>query len=831
MNHTHIGSATGVALVALCCTVAAAEPLSVTIRAPQPATAAGFKMGESRSPDGRTITVDSRSLRLDGRPWTPVMGEFHYARYPETEWREELLKMKAGGLDIVATYVFWIHHEEVEGQFDWSGSRSLRRFIETARDAGLKAIVRCGPWDHGEVRNGGFPDWLVAKGWRLRSDDPNYLAKARILYAQIADQLKGLLWKDGGPVIGIQFENEYGGPAAHLLTLKRIARELGLDVPIYTRTGWPAMRTPMPFGEILPLYGVYAEGFWDRELTAMPGQYWTGFHFSLLRSDSNIANELLGRRAARDANDVSQYPYLTCEIGGGMMTSYHRRILVYPEDIEATTLVKLGSGSNSPGYYMYHGGTNPDGRLTTLMECQATPMTNWNDLPVKTYDFQAPLGEYGQIRPQYHLLRRLHLFLGDFGPSLAAMAPVLPDARPAGKDDLSALRWCVRSDGRSGLVFVNNYQRLQPMPAKREVQFTLNLPSAPVTFPDEPVTIPGDARFFWPFNFDLGHGVQLAWATCQPICTIDQEKVRTVFFAQTSGVPARFAFSGAQDLKVLSGQFTTGSGLAVVRNVRPDAGVAMQLSGADGSTVQIVLLDEASSLALWKGRWLGRERVFLTEAGLVLDGNDLRLTSSEPSRLSVAVMPAPAKVTCGGDTVQGVDEGVFRRFTPQAPRPASLQAEMEAIQPAGPPRKISMGKISQPVAAEPNDADFEKAAVWRIKLPADLDLGLDPVLRIRYVGDVGRVTLNGRLITDNFYNGTAFDLGLRRHSPEILKGDLRIAVLPLAKDAPIYMADEARPDFGKAESVVRLDRVEIVPRYQTQLAAQAGASQDLKSVR
>jgi beta-galactosidase len=819
MNHTRARSATGMAFIALCCTLATAEPLSVMIQTPQPAAAAGFKMGESRSSDGRTLTVDGRSLRLDGRPWTPVMGEFHYARYPESEWREELLKMKAGGVDIVATYVFWIHHEEVEGQFDWSRRRSLRRFIETCRDAGLKAIVRCGPWDHGEVRNGGFPDWLLAKGWRLRSDDPNYLGKSRILYGQIAGQLRGLLWKDGGPVVGIQFENEYGGPAAHLLTLKQIAREVGLDVPIYTRTGWPALATPMPFGEIIPLYGVYAEGFWDRELTAMPGQYWTGFHFSLLRSDSNIANELLGRRSAGDANDVSQYPYLTCEIGGGMMTSYHRRILVFPEDIESTTLVKVGCGSNSPGYYMYHGGVNPEGRLTTLMECQATAETHWNDLPVKTYDFQAPLGEYGQIRPQYHLLRRLHLFLADFGPSMAGMRPVLPDVRPAGRDDLATLRWCARSDGRSGLVFVNNYQRLQPMPAKRDVQFTLNLASGPVTFPDEPVTIPGDARFFWPFNLDLGRGVRLAWATAQPICGIDDAEVRTLFFAEGPGVAARFAFGSSQDLKVLSGQFTTGSGLAVVRNVRPGTGVAMQLTGAEGGTVRIVLLDQASSLALWKGRWFGRERVFLTEAGLVLDGNDLRLTSSEPSRLSVAVMPAPAKVTCGADSLEPVDEGVFRRFTPQAPSLESPTAEIEVIQPAGPARKIPLGKISRPVAAEPNDTDFEQAAVWRIKLPAQVDLTQDPILRLHYVGDAARLTLNGQLITDNFYNGTAFDVGLRRHSPEILRGDLRIAVLPLAKDAPIYMAAEARPDFGNAGAVATLLRVEIIPNWQIQLTA------------
>ena len=819
MRHTHATWAAGGLIAALYCTALAAEPLTVTVQTPQPARAEGFKMGESLRPDGSTLTLDSRSLRLDGRPWTPVMGEFHYARYPEGQWREELLKMKAGGLDIVATYVFWIHHEEIEGQFDWSGRRSLRRFIETARDVGLKAVVRCGPWDHGEVRNGGFPDWLLKKGWQTRSDDQLYLDKVRILYGQIASQLKGLLWKDGGPVIGVQFENEYGGPASHLLTLKGIARDAGLDVPLYTRTGWPALSTEMPFGEIVPLYGVYAEGFWDRELTPMPGQYWAGFHFSLLRADSNIANEVLGRRDARDGGDVPQYPYLTCEIGGGMMTSYHRRILVYPADIESTVLVKLGSGSTSPGYYMYHGGVNPEGRLTTLMESQATAETHWNDLPVKTYDFQAPLGEYGQIRPQYHLLRRLHLFLADFGPALAAMVPVLPDRRPTGRDDVTTLRWSVRSDGQAGLVFVNNYQRLQPMPAKPDVQFTLRLPAGPVTFPDEPVTVPADARLFWPFNLDLGSGVRLAWATAQPICAIEEGNLRTVFFAQTPGVAAKFAFKNAPDLKVLSGQVTRREGLAVVRDVRPGTRAALQMPGTGGSTIRIVLLDEAASLALWKGHWQGHERVFLTEAGLVLDGNDLRLTSADGSRLTVGVLPAPASVQMGTDTLAVTDDGVFRRFTPRPPRPVSIQAGIEPIQPAGPPREIPLGKISQPVAAAPEDADFEKAAVWRIRLPADVDLGADPILRMHYVGDVARVTLNGKLVTDNFYNGTAFDVGLRRHGPDILKGDLRIAVLPLRKDAPIYLAAEARPDFGGGPGVAALNRVEVIPNYQVQLTA------------
>ncbi len=123
------------------------------------------------------------------------------------------------------------------------------------------------------------------------------------------------------------------------------------------------------------------------------------------------------------------------------------------------------------------------------------------------------------------------------------------------------------------------------------------------------------------------------------------------------------------------------------------------------------------------------------------------------------------------------------------------------------------------ITVGPLDADFEKAAVWRVKIPPDADLSTDPILRLHYAGDVARVTLDGKFITDDFYNGNAFDIGLRRHAPDILKGDLRIAILPLRKDAPIYMADRARPDFGQANSVAVLRSVEIIPRYQAQLTA------------
>lgn len=109
------------------------------------------------------IGYTSRYLTVNGKPWFPVMGEMHYSRYPEQFWEKELYKMKAGGIGIVSMYVIWIHHEESEGTYDFTGQRNLRKFLELIQGCGMQAILRIGPWVHAEVRNGGFPDWLLEK--------------------------------------------------------------------------------------------------------------------------------------------------------------------------------------------------------------------------------------------------------------------------------------------------------------------------------------------------------------------------------------------------------------------------------------------------------------------------------------------------------------------------------------------------------------------------------------------------------------------------------------------------------------------------------------------
>ena len=473
----------------------------------------------------REVKWDAHSLIVDGKRVVPAMGEVHYSRIPDDEWEAEVKKMKEGGVTIIATYVFWNHVEEQEGIFRWDGQRNLRRFIEVCQQEQLPVVLRLGPFCHGEVRNGGIPDWVFTKGCKTRDENPVFLSFVERLYRQIFTQLQGLQWKDGGPVMAAQFDNEYRGHGSYLMALKRIAQKIGFDLPFYTRTGWPELATPVPFGEMLPLYGDYADGFWERSIEETAGNYYKAFNFKAFRSSTAIATEQLGEQKERLNKGDEQYPYFTCELGGGMMTAYHRRPYIYPEDAYSMAVVKLGSGSNLLGYYMYHGGTNPEG-LTYLNETQRTVATNYNDLPVKTYDFQAPLNEFGQKNPQYYLLRKLHLFMQDWGDVLAPMEAGFPCSQDIAKGDDSFLRWSYRAKDGSGFIFINNYERLQNLSAKKNVK----LEACGVKLPQ--LTIPAGTICIFPVNIE---GIK--YATAQLVAKRDGK----VYLEQIKGIPTTLA--------------------------------------------------------------------------------------------------------------------------------------------------------------------------------------------------------------------------------------------------------------------------------------------------
>lgn len=486
------------------------------------------------SPEGEEINLNSKYITRGGKPVIPIMGEIHFQRISRRDWKKEVLKMKAGGITVVSTYMLWIYNEEREGQLDFSEDNDVHEFVKICAECGMDVVLRIGPWAHGECRNGGFPDWLLEKGIELRCDNPEYLGYVRKWYKAIADEVRDLLFVNGGNIIAIQLENELVDQAEHLNTLKKTAIEMGLKAPIYTVTGWNSVYgAEIPKYEVLPVFGGYPEAPWTGHLHKLePSPH---YFFQGMRNDSAIGADLISSVEDEETKergiDYKLYPFATCELGGGIEVTHHRRPLIKEKDIYAISLIKLGCGNNLPGYYMYHGGTNKIGELSTLQESKATGYPN--DYPIISYDFQAAIGEYGIIRGQYELLKELHLFINDFQSETAPMESYFAAENITDRNDKTTLRYAMRKGEKGGFVFVNNYQRLDMLSDKNGIKFDVD----GEIFPNTALTVNDGDCFFVPFNWEIG-GVLLKSSTCQPIC----RQGNTYFFKRNGVNPIEYVF-------------------------------------------------------------------------------------------------------------------------------------------------------------------------------------------------------------------------------------------------------------------------------------------------
>lgn len=780
------------------------------------------RLGSNRAPNGDVLAVNNQYLTRNGEPWLPVMGEFHFSRYPEAYWEEEILKMKASGVQIIATYVFWIHVEEVEGQFDWTGQRDLRKFAQLCARHGMLLYPRIGPWAHGEARNGGLPDWVL-KNSATRSNDPVYLSEVKQYYAQIGRQLHGLLWKDGGPVIGIQIENEYSmrGPGMgreHLETLRKMAVESGLDVPFYTVTGWD--NAVVPTDLFLPVFGGYPDAPWSESTSVLPPSEVYSFRFhSRVAGDMGARGDPNARHAEHDREPRAELPFLTAEVGGGMQDTYHRRPVLAPEDIEAMIPVMLGSGANLLGYYMYQGGENPDGKLTTLQESQRSGYPN--DLPVKNYDFQAPLGEFGQMNPELLELKLDHYFLNDFGSELARERVIEPDPHPDSPADKSVPRASMRIQGQHGFLFVNNYIREQKMPDWPQSQFELKVPNQTILVPATPMTIPANSYFYWPVNLDVG-GVSMRYATAQPILKIQSGGSSYIFFAAIQGIPVEFAFPAAfrADVEAKRGAIAETGGLVRVQNVEPGREVALTIHGQSGAT-HLVVLSPDDAKSLWRVGVDGREILLLTRAQVFSDGKRAILRQIGNPRFDVAVLPSNSEFAGVPALARAREEqtGLFQHIALQAVE-RKIPIDVVKIRDFGTAPAPLLGPQvpwrSTRVAMAPDESSFARAAEWQITVPRDALTGLsDLYLAVHYQGDVARLFIADRLLADDFFNGTDWQIGIKRFLPGQKAETFRLQILPLSEKASIFFEPGRKPAFDKNGQAGSLQSVEALPEYQT----------------
>jgi len=775
---------------------------------PEPVEA---ELGSNRNPRGEVIGVNSQYLTRDGKPWLPVMGEFHFSRYPADRWEEEILKMKASGVQIVSTYIIWLHHEQEQGHFDWSGQRDLRRFVELCAKHGMYVYPRIGPWAHAEVRHGGLPDWVLAMG-PVRENNAAYLSAVDAFYAQIAMQLKGELWKDGGPVIGIQIENEYresgkGKGVEHIRTLKQMALKAGFDVPLYTVTGWDG--AAIPLDQALPVFGGYPDAPWDGSPYKLSPNEVYAFRFDNRSSGSMGA---IGGHGQSAASTYRGTPFLTAEVGDGIEDTYFRRPVITADDVAAIVPVMLGSGVNLLGYYMFHGGRNPDANSITLQESQRTGYPT--DVPVKSYDFQAPLGEFGQERASLRKLKLVHYFLADFGSVLAPMPPHRPEALPANPADLSVPRISARTLGNQGFIFFNNHVRGAEMPSLKAFQVELKLPGGTVRIPEQPIALRSDAYGIWPVNLPIGTQT-LKWSTAQLFKRMVVGGKTFFFFFAIDGVPAQFAFDKATHLAHLPAGFRQSTtSTSTLLTAAKDVSGSVTL--ADGTT--LVLLSESQAEQVWRGD--DDATLLSTATAAYSDHATWTLESlGQPTfRFGLFGAQTMSGKTTHAELAASGESSLFSWFS-SAVAPFTSQVQVRPTAPAGqrPPLEFgpSLEWRKNQIPFAPEDKDFATAADWSVKVPAlpPVASGVaDLFLRIQYRGDAARLYRGTQLLDDSLWNGLPWEVGLRETStswptPAL---DFNLRILPLPANAPMYLEKHADPTSAVPAT---LDSVTLVPEY------------------
>ena len=740
------------------------------------------------NPLGEGVGLTNYYLTRNDRPWIGVSGEFHFSRFPLEYWEEELLKIKATGINLISTYFFWNYHESSPGQFNWSGNRNARHFIRLCAECGLDVIVRIGPFGHGECRNGGLPDWLYGQPFEVRTNARGYLAHVERYYQQVGQQLRGLWFKDGGPIVAMQLDNEYGhcgapwetigrgrevewiprglDGEAHLAQLKRLAHQAGMDAPLVTLTAWGEPNwAPILEDESLPVYGGYAYPTWVDN----PGP-----------SDLYCFQDAHANFAAAPDRKRNYYPVMNAEMQGGIQNTYQNRPVVLSRSTEALALVVLGSGSNFLGYYMYHGGSHA---------WLAGGFANEGICPQVSYDFQAPIGEYGDVRDSARYLKTLHLFLEAFGADLAPMGTVLPtDAAEVQSDNVQSLRFCVRAKDGAGYVFLNNFQDHLEMPDK-PFSLELTLPHEQLQIPREgTLTLKSDVSCLLPFNFSLA-GARLVYATVQPLTVLHTDAETHYFFFSPEGMEPEYCLA-ADSYNRLEGDAHIAAEVdgKVYVGVEPGAEHTFTLTTAEGKTVHVTTLTRVEAEHAWRGSAWGGERLIISKADVFFRGQSVELRSQGESEIILTVFPAVTDWTlkAHGGTLSIDQQGMASRL-----------------------------RVNIPVRKP--DIELKDCGAGRFQLDLNPDgmSGLNDIfLQFDYIGDVGSLFLGGRLIADNYNNGTPWRVGLKRFWPEALAQGLVARFWPLRKgqlrNVSTPMAN--RMEFDGEESL-RLKSFSVIPEY------------------
>lgn len=355
---------------------------------PLPATADVPVKPQTTAVSGKQFEIKGGQFLLDGKPIVLISGEMHYPRIPAQYWRHRLRMAKACGLNAITTYVFWNVHEPEKGRFDFKGNADIAKFIKTAQEEGLWVILRPGPYVCAEWDFGGFPYWLLnEKGMTIRTRDARFIQYTQRYLDALAKQLAPLQITNGGNILLVQVENEYGSYSndkVYMGAVRDAVRKAGFTVPLFTCDGG----SQMPAG--------YLPGL-------LPG--------------------LNGGSGPEIRQTIDKFfpggPYLVPEYYPGWLDHWGApKSRVSAAQVVRNTEKMLQNGI-SFNYYMFHGGTN----------FGFTSGANFGgtfEPDLTSYDYDAPLDEAGRATPKYYQIREA---IRKYLPSGVAL-PDVPPANP-----------------------------------------------------------------------------------------------------------------------------------------------------------------------------------------------------------------------------------------------------------------------------------------------------------------------------------------------------------------------------------------------------------------
>lgn len=355
----------------------------------------------SAAPATHRFEVRGSDFLFDGRPFQIISGELHYPRIPRAYWRDRLLKAKAMGLNTITTYVFWNLHEPRPGTYDFAGQNDVAAFVREAQAVGLHVILRPGPYVCAEWELGGYPAWLLKdRTLQLRSTDPRYTAAVERWLVRLGREMKPLLVQNGGPILAVQLENEYGAFGSDRAYLE------GLRAT-YTRAG---------FADGVLFTSNQANDLAKGSLPDLP---------SVVNFGSGGARNAAARLEAH--RPVG--PRMVGEYWAGWFDKWgedHHETSGAKEAEELGFLLKRGY---SVSLYMAHGGTS----FGWMNGADSHKGTDYHP-DTTSYDYDAPLDEAGNPRAKYRLIAEA-IAQGTGRPA----APT-PAATPARRFPVSAIR-------------------------------------------------------------------------------------------------------------------------------------------------------------------------------------------------------------------------------------------------------------------------------------------------------------------------------------------------------------------------------------------------------